>query len=1144
MRIMKKIVLFFLLLSGISKAQVLDQVNSGSATNYVVLDNINVFKQTFKAGLTGLLTRIDVDMETSACNSTFSMQFYCAIYDSTGTNLLTSEMTSVPMPYSRAMNSIIFTTPASIDDYNTYVFELYTFNQACDTGGSPTSSTANIFHDLINTNYPNGEAFSNGSQLASDFYFHTYVDTSNCANPIVVNASTVAFPTCGQNNGSITCNPTGGAGGYTFSWTNAETTQTISNLPPGIYTVTVSDGAFCSTSSGLSISNVGTPVTVNDTSVNATCNGGCDGYADVTVLTGSPPYNYSWNVGGSTPNLNGLCAGMYIYTVSDINNCIVSDTLYVGQPNEIIGSFIVTNESCQFGDGYIDLNPIGDFPPFSYSWAHGPVTQDVNNLTAGNYSVTIIDNNGCTGLLNETVMYEPGAVIDTLQLDIQNNLCNQVNGHISNLGTAVTTSNAPINYTLNSQSISAAGEFNLVGGLYELIAIDALGCSDTATITILDLGTPFSVFQGSSFTPPCPDVCTGTITAIVSGGSAPFTYNWDNGMTGITIMNLCHGDYNVLVTDAVGCTASGLMSLIPPQPFDVSFNTNNPTCGASDGNITATVNSGGTAPFTYSWSNGDDAIMADSLEAGYYSVNITDINNCSAYRVVSINSASGPTITDNITHPNCHGSSDGSIDLTITGGTAPISILWSTGHTSEDISSLSSGYYDVAISDASGCMINKTYQLNNPSLIEIAPVITPAGCTQSDGEIDLVASGGTGNLSYLWDANTGNSTAASIVNFPAGIYSVTITDDNGCSEFFEIGLSNDNSPTITVDQVIYPNCQTGGGAMFITANGGTTPYSYLWSNGSIAADLQNVAEGNYSLTITDASNCIANVSFTLPGINIFAQEICMITVDTLTNMNKVLWEKTPGIGIEEFRVYRETSVPNNYLLIGIIPFDSLSVFQDTVASSDIHAWKYKLATVDSCGNESNFIASHKSIHLITEVNANWDVYLEWDDYIGFPYTEFYINRYHISTGWEVIDTVSKFVHSYIDMNAPNGNVGYSITVPAPSDCEPTRVGVNTSRSNIRNQPVAAPNGLNENENIFSLNIYPNPAMNEVNISLVNFDGAEVDLKLFNSIGELILVQKMNANQLRLDTKDLPSGVYTVSVSSENNNVFKKLMIVK
>lgn len=1139
---MKKLSFLFLIICGWANAQTLDQSNTGPATNYEIINDFSTtVRQYFKAGLNGELTRLDLDMETWACNSTSSMQFHCNIYDSTYTVFLANELVTIPMPFTRGMHSIIFSTPANVVANETYLIEIFSFTQVCDTGGTPSNAEVHFFHDLIDTNYLDGTAYGSPSPLFSDFYFQTYV--SVCNNPITVNASVTTPTTCGYNNGVVTCSPTGGDAALSYSWSNLEITQTINNVSSGNYTITVTDGLNCNASEVINLPNTIPAVYSSDTTIATSCYGLCDGTASITTTFGTPPYDYLWNTTDTTSSIFNVCAGNFDYTITDANGCLFSNTVVVGSPNEITGSFIVTNESCQFGDGFLDLNPIGDFPPFTYSWGHGPVTEDVNNLTAGNYSVTILDNNGCTSLLNETVMYEPGAVIDTLQLDIQNNLCMQSNGHIANLNGGVSTSNPPLNFTLDSQGIPSTGVFNLTAGIYSLIATDALGCSDSVNVNIVDLGSPFTVIQGSSYTPTCPDVCTGTISVLVFGGSAPYTYTWDNGMTGVNIMDLCHGDYNVLVTDAVGCTGSGVMSLIPPLPFDVSFITNEPNCGASDGDITATINSGGTAPFTYYWSNGDDAMMADSLEAGSYSVNITDINNCSAFRVVSINSLSGPTVTDNITHPNCNGSSDGSIDLTITGGAAPISILWSTGHTSEDISSLNSGYYDVTISDASGCIINNTYQLNDPNPIEIAPVIMPAACSQSDGGIDLNATGGTGTLTYLWDATTGNLTTSSITNFPSGIYTVTITDANGCSEFFELGLSNDNSPSVNVDQVVYPNCQTGGGAMFITASGGTAPYSYLWTNGSTAADLENVAEGNYSLTITDASNCIANVSFTLPGINIFAQEICMITVDTATNMNKVLWEKTPGIGIEEFKIYRETSVAGNFRLVGRVPFDSMSVFQDTVASTDIHAWKYKLATVDSCGNESDFIASHKTIHLITEVNANWDVYLEWDDYIGFPYTEFYINRYHISTGWEVIDTVSKFVHSYLDPNAPNGNVGYSITVPSPSDCEPTRVGVNTSRSNIRNQPVMAPNALEESLEI-SMNIYPNPANSELNISLQNYNGDKLILKMFNAIGEIILVQKINSNHFRMDTKDLPSGVYTISVSAESNNVFKKLMIVK
>jgi hypothetical protein len=177
------------------------------------------------------------------------------------------------------------------------------------------------------------------------------------------------------------------------------------------------------------------------------------------------------------------------------------------------------------------------------------------------------------------------------------------------------------------------------------------------------------------------------------------------------------------------------------------------------------------------------------------------------------------------------------------------------------------------------------------------------------------------------------------------------------------------------------------------------------------------------------------------------------------------------------------------------------------------------------------------------VNVNWDVLLQWDDYIGFSYPKFYINRHHTSTGWEIIDSVSNGVHFYVDQNAPNGNVGYAITVPAPSDCFPTRAGVNTSRSNIKNQPMAAPDGIIE-ENGISLNIYPNPATTEIFISLEGNQGETFSLEMYDAIGEIVYKGKIISSQQKIDIREIPSGAYFISLKGENKSLTKKVMIVK
>ena len=991
----------------------------------------------------------------------------------------------------------------------------------------------------------------------------TKLDSFSVSEPpaLLINLLSLSNVTCfGGSDGSITMDVVGGTPPYTNLWNDpANTTSlTLSNIDAfqGSYTLTTTDSNGCNASNNAIISQpslfVNSQTIVND----VICAGESNGAISTFFIGGVLPYSCDWEFStdgnvwnatglGNNFNPNGLITGWYSITATDSNGCFLQQNISVAEPAPITADLVIQNPICAQVPGGMAFvqNVTGGGTIYFYSWFPNSNNNDtIMGLTVGSNSILITDQNGCTFDSTFNVNYANPLTIDQVGLSVQNNLCFQHNGHITNL--SASTAQGPVSFEINGGSVTSNGLFNLTNGLFSIIAIDALGCLDTVVVEIQDVGTPITVGQGSTFQPVCADVCNGTAQVDVAGGNLPYSYQWSNGLTVANGMGLCPGNYSVLVTDTDGCSATTSIIINEPAPIVLGTNVSGSSCGLADGSVVANVTSGGSAPFTFTWSNGDSGNTADSLAAGNYAVNVVDANQCNLYRIVAVNSSSGPTVVENLSTISCNGFSDGAIDLTITGGTAPIEVQWSTGFITEDITGLSAGVYDVTISDASGCVILKTYQLNEPDAINLNITTTPASCGVADGEIQLLAAGGTSPYTYQWDANAGNSTATTVNSLPAGLYEVQITDNNNCATTFTAALSNDNGPSINVDQVIQPNCQTGGGNVYVTIGGGTSPYNYLWSNGAISADLQNVYEGNYSLTVTDAGNCVSTAAFQLNGINIFPQPVCMITVDTISNNNMIIWEKTPGIGIESFRIYRATSVPGIYFHIATQPYDSLSMFIDTVASTDIHAWKYKLATVDSCGNESSFIAAHKSIHLITEVKANWDVHLQWDDYIGFPYNDFYINRYHISTGWEVIDTVSKFVHFYIDANAPNGNVGYSITVPSPSDCEPTRVGVNTSRSNIRNQSLAAPNGWNENENILSLNIFPNPAMNEVNISLENYLGGDFDLKLYNSIGELILVQKINSNLKRIDTKEIPNGVYTISISNEKNTIVKKLMIVK
>jgi hypothetical protein len=363
---MRKVLIALTLISGMVNAQTLDQSNTGVETNYEIINDFSTtVRQYFKAGLNGELTRLDLDMETWACNSTSSMHFICNIYDSTYTIFLANDNIIIPTPFTRGMHSIFFTNPAPVENNKTYILEIFSYTQPCDTGGTPSNAEVHFFHDLIDSNYPNGTAYSGPNPLLSDFYFQTYV--SVCNNPIVINASVVTPSNCGSNNGALTCSPKGGDAALSYSWSNSETTQTISSISSGNYTITVSDGLNCTSSQTINLPNNLPAVFANDTSVNTTCFGSCDGFASITVTSGTGPYTYLWDNAATTSSITSICAGSYSYTVTDVNGCLFSNSLTVNSPNEITGSFITTNESCIGNDGFIDLTPIGDFPPFVYS---------------------------------------------------------------------------------------------------------------------------------------------------------------------------------------------------------------------------------------------------------------------------------------------------------------------------------------------------------------------------------------------------------------------------------------------------------------------------------------------------------------------------------------------------------------------------------------------------------------------------------------------------------------------------------------------------------------------------------------------------------------------------------------------------------
>jgi len=375
--------------------------------------------------------------------------------------------------------------------------------------------------------------------------------------------------------------------------------------------------------------------------------------------------------------------------------------------------------------------------------------------------------------------------------------------------------------------------------------------------------------------PPCPNLnpnmtvtqpsCNqplGNVTTNVSGGNGPYTYAWSNGASTSGLTNVPAGTYIVTITQtSTGCSVIDTAILNPLNLPVVNFLLpTNALCFGQNGQITANI-SGGTPPYTYLWSNGsnNDTLFAT---AGAYSLGITDAAGCQANSQLA--TIGGPqaalSATASSNNPAC-GQTNGSINLTISGGTAPYSVLWNNGSTGTSLGNLPAGSYVATITDANGCTSSTTVTLVNPNspTATTQAIAAPACNGGNNGSISLNVSGGTAPYSYSW--SNGSTTAS--LSAASGTYSVTITDQAGCSTV----LSNLVIPVQPAIQsninAVNVNCNGNPGSATVTASGGAGGFTYLWSNGATTASINNLQPGQYTVVITDQNGCTKSDTATI-----------------------------------------------------------------------------------------------------------------------------------------------------------------------------------------------------------------------------------------------------------------------------------------
>ena len=596
-------------------------------------------------------------------------------------------------------------------------------------------------------------------------------------------------------------------------------------------------------------------------------------------------------------------------------------------------------------------------------------------------------------------------------------------------------------------------------------------------------------------------------------------------------------------TSAQGCTAKDSIQMTINQVPDLSLNIVDADCGETNGSASVTI-TGGSSPYHTYWSNGSSFVSVANLAPGQYFVNVTDNNGCSATGMAPVGS-SGITLTGTTTDVQCNGFSSGTISLNVSGEDGPFTYAWSNGQTTEDIGFLPAGPYEVEVTDSEGCISTATFTIFEPAPITLgSTVVNAPSCEETDGSVTVNYTGGIPPFSYSWEDQNGTNiggNSSTLSSIGAGYYTSTVTDDEGCFVSFPIMVSNANGPVIAIDTIINSSCAGDGSIELSNVSGNAQDFT--WSNGATTQDISGIGSGTYIVQAAGSNACVTVLSAVVGSTQPEPVDICLLTVDTMTNTNLVVWEKPVVTGIDHFNIYRETSQAGLYQLAGQVDYDDESVYTDLVASPSVRSWRYKISSVDACGVESELSAYHKTIHLTVNLGLGTTINLSWDTYEGFTFPNFVVKRHTNANGWQTIQTMPTTLFTFTDTPPSTEGLVYLVTISSPSECNATKSAqdFNSSRSNKDSRLSVAVGTNSLNELLSSgMQLYPNPSNGTVTFE--NKAGAAVTATIFDASGRALKTLPVPPGSVQADFSMLASGMYQVVFTSGNAYATQKLTI--
>jgi gliding motility-associated-like protein len=750
-------------------------------------------------------------------------------------------------------------------------------------------------------------------------------------------------PSCANNDGTATANPTFCAAPYTYLWTpSGQTTATATGLAAGLYTVQIGSGSACVTVTDtvtLKSPGAGTETIAG---TNPKCAGQANGTATVTMTGGTGPFTYTWSPapggGQGTVTATGLGAGTYTCSVTG-GGCTTTQTVTLTSPAPIAAPNTPTNVTCNGGsNGAITVTPSGGTPGYTYSWTPAPAAgtaATVTGLPVGTYTCYITDATGC--VKNDTVkITQPVAVTATATTAAA--LCGTANGSATATGA---NGVGAYTYSWNPSGQTTQTATGLAAGTYTCTVTDANGCSGKVVATVPTTGGP-SVTAAPPTNITCNGACNGALSVTASGGVAPYTYSWSPapgaGQTTNSVSALCPGTYTCQVTDSQGCATLDTVTVVQPPALLATTTPTNVVCfGQNNGSILGT-SGGGTAGYTYAWAPapaaGQTTLNATALTAGTYTLTVTDSKGCSIQSTATVAQPALLTVNATGIAATCNGKCNGQIIGLPTGGTAAYTYSWNGGCSSASCNAVCAGTYTATITDSHGCVATDTALVKQPTPIVLSMTPKPSHCSKPDGSDSVSASGGTPGYTYSW--TPGANTTAFYNHILAGTYTVHVKDNNGCLDSSTNTVTN--LPGVNIVNVALTNVSCNGGTNGTardSASGGFKPYTYSWTpapgTGQGTNSVGGLAAGVYTCTVTDSASCSNSVTVTIgqpPPLTVLAGPNTTICIGQCTDLTATAGGGTPA--------YTYSWVQNGALLPSTHVCPTTSPTTYTVVSIDSH----------------------------------------------------------------------------------------------------------------------------------------------------------------------------------------------------------------